>query len=216
VTGAGTTTTKKKSFTFRFVALLLAVCAVGVGISLMVSARLGVAPADVLATGGAKQFDIGVGTMGWINGFAFTALALLVRRPPSWGTLLGTVLVGQAVNVALPLMPDTDSYFLRLPMMLAGMAMLYGAISVGVATTLGTGPMELLMLGLHDKGMSMQLARWGIEGVVVTGGIVLGGQIGLGTILFVVLTGPVLARTLPPVARFMGTEVTRPPAALDA
>jgi uncharacterized membrane protein YczE len=76
--------------------------------------------------------------------------------------------------------------------------------------------MELLMLGLHDKGMSMQVARWGIEGVVVAGGIALGGQIGLGTVLFVVLTGPVLARTLPPVARFMGTAVTRPPVALDA
>lgn len=210
------TQTHKKSFTFRLVALLLAVCAVGVGISLMVSAQLGVAPADVLATGGAKQLGIGVGTMGWINGFAFTGLALLVRRPPSWGTLLGTVLVGQAVNVTLPLMPDPEMLVLRVPMMIGGMALLYAAISVGVATTLGTGPMELLMLGLHDKGMSMQLARWGIEGVVVTGGILLGGQIGLGTALFVVLTGPVLARTLPPVARFMGTEVTRHPAALDA
>ncbi|MFM7870460.1 MAG: hypothetical protein ACKPBG_02100, partial [Actinomycetota bacterium] len=71
-------------------------------------------------------------------------------------------------------------------------------------------------LGLNDKGLSMQAARWGIEGVVVTGGILLGGQIGLGTVLFVLLTGPVLARTLPPVARYMGTEVTRQPVALDA
>ena len=87
---------------------------------------------------------------------------------------------------------------------------------MGVATTLGTGPMELLMLGLHDKGLSMQVARWGIEVVIVTGGILLGGEIGAGTILFVLLTGPVLARTLPPMVRFMGTEVMTPPAALDA
>lgn len=206
----------RKSFAFRFVALLLAVCAVGIGISLMVRAHLGVAPADVLATGGAEQLGIGVGTMGWINGFAFTALAVAFRRPPQWGTLLGTVMVGQAVNVALPLMPDSNLLVARVPMMVGGMALLYLAISVGVATTLGTGPMELLMLGLNDKGLSMQAARWGIEGVVVTGGILLGGQIGLGTVLFVLLTGPVLARTLPPVARYMGTEVTRHPVALDA
>lgn len=206
----------RKSFTFRSVSLLLAVCAVGIGISLMVRAGLGVAPADVLATGGAEQLGIGVGTMGWINGFAFTALAVAFRRPPQWGTLLGTVLVGQAVNVALPLIPDSDLLVARVPMMLGGMALLYLAISVGVATTLGTGPMELLMLGLNDKGLSMQAARWGIEGVVVTGGILLGGQIGIGTVLFVLLTGPVLARTLPPVARYMGTEVTRQPVALDA
>ena len=216
MTSSVVTQTRKKSFTFRFVALLLAVCAVGLGISMMVQAQLGVAPADILATGGAKQLGIGVGTMGWINGFAFTVLAIAVRRPPSWGTLLGTVLVGQAVNVTLPLMPETGAMVVRLPMMLGGMALLYLAISVGVATTLGTGPMELLMLGLNDKGLSMQVARWGIEGVVVVGGILLGGQIGLGTVLFVVLTGPVLSRTLPPMARFMGTQVIRPPAALDA
>lgn len=207
---------QKKSFAFRFIALLLAVGAVGVGISLMVRAHLGVAPADVLATGGAEQLGIGVGTMGWINGFAFTALAIVFRRPPQWGTLLGTVLVGQAVNIALALMPESHLLVARLPMMFGGMALLYLAISVGVATTLGTGPMELLMLGLNDKGLSMQVARWGIEGVVVTGGILLGGQIGIGTVLFVLLTGPVLARTLPPVARYMGTEVTRQPVALDA
>lgn len=207
---------QKKSFTFRFIALLLAVCAVGVGISLMVRAHLGVAPADVLATGGAEQFGIGVGTMGWINGFAFTALAIAFRRPPQWGTLLGTVMVGQAVNIALSLMPESNLLVARVPMMLGGMILLYLAISVGVATTLGTGPMELLMLGLNDKGLSMQAARWGIEGVVVTGGILLGGQIGIGTVFFVLLTGPVLARTLPPVARYMGTEVTRQPVGLDA
>jgi uncharacterized membrane protein YczE len=216
VTSSVATQTQKKSFTFRLVALLMAVCAVGLGISMMVQAQLGVAPADILATGGAKQLGIGVGTMGWINGFAFTVLAIAVRRPPSLGTVLGTVLVGQAVNVTLPLMPETQALAMRLPMTLVGMALLYLAISVGVATTLGTGPMELLMLGLNDKGLSMQVARWGIEGVVVVGGILLGGQIGLGTVLFVLLTGPVLSRTLPPMAKFMGTQVMRPPAALDA
>jgi uncharacterized membrane protein YczE len=96
------------------------------------------------------------------------------------------------------------------------MALLYFAISIGVATTLGTGPMELLMLGLNDKGLSMQVGRWGIEAVVVTAGILLGGQIGIGTILFVLFTGPVLARTLPPMVRFMGTDVIQRPTALDA
>lgn len=205
-----------RSFTFRLISLLVAIVTVGIGISIMVSARLGVAPADVLSTGGAHHFGIGVGTMGWINGFIFTAIAIAFRRPPSWGTLVGTVLVGQTVNVALRLVPEPERLVERVPMMILGLALLYLAISVGVATTLGTGPIELVMLGLHDKGISMQVARWGIEAVVVTGGILLGGQIGIGTILFVLLTGPVLARTLPPIVRFMGTQVLTAPAALDA
>jgi uncharacterized membrane protein YczE len=60
------------------------------------------------------------------------------------------------------------------------------------------------------------VARWGIEATTVTIGFLLGGQIGIGTVIFVVSTGPVLARTLPPVVRFMGTRIDRPAAALDA
>lgn len=182
----------------------------------MVSAGLGVAPADVLATGGAKQLGIGVGTMGWINGAVFTMIAIAFRRFPSWGTLIGGVLVGQTVNMVLPWMPEPRALILRVPMMLIGMSLLYVAISVGVATTLGTGPIELVMLGMNDKGVSMQVARWGIEAVIVAVGIALGGQIGVGTILFVLLTGPVLARTLPPMVRFMGTQVLTQPTGLDA
>ncbi len=208
--------TTRRSFTFRLVALLLAIVTVGVGISTMVSAKLGVAPADVLATGGANQFGIGVGTMGWINGAIFMLIAIAFRRPPSWGTIAGGILVGQTVNMVLPLMPEPRALMFRVPMMLLGMGLLYVAISVGVATTLGTGPMELVMLGMHDKGVSMQVARWGIEAVVVIAGIALGGQIGIGTILFVLLAGPVLARTLPPVVRFMGTRILVRPTALDA
>lgn len=206
----------RRSFAFRLIFLLLAIVTVGVGISIMVSARLGVAPADVLATGGARQLGIGVGTMGWINGAVFMAIATAFRRPPSWGTVVGGVLVGQTVNMVLPLMPEPRMLILRVPMMLFGMALLYLAISIGVATTLGTGPIELVMLGMHDMGVSMQIARWGIEAVIVTVGFLLGGQIGIGTILFVLLTGPVLARTLPPAVRFMGTQVLTPPTALDA
>ena len=210
------TTTEKKSFRFRAAALLLAIVMVGTGISMMVSAHLGVAPADVFSTGGAKQLNIGVGTMGWISGALFTLLAVAVKRPPNWGTLIGTVLVGQVVNIVLPIIPEPELMLWRVVMMVVGMALLYFAISVGVATTLGTGPMELLMLGLNDKGLSMQVGRWGIEGAVVTAGILLGGQIGIGTILFVILTGPVLARTLPPMVRFMGTEVIQQPTGIDA
>ena len=196
--------------------MLLAIVMVGTGISMMVSAHLGVAPADVFSTGGAKQLNIGVGTMGWISVALFTLLAVAVKRPPNWGTLIGTVLVGQVVNIVLPIMPEPELMLWRVVMMVVGMALLYFAISVGVATTLGTGPMELLMLGLNDKGLSMQVGRWGIEGAVVTAGILLGGQIGIGTILFVILTGPVLARTLPPMVRFMGTEVIQQPTGIDA
>jgi uncharacterized protein len=182
----------------------------------MVSSHLGVAPADVLSTGGAERLDIGVGTMGWISGAFFTVLAWLMKRPPQWGTVIGAFAVGFFVNVALDVVPEPDLMVARIPMLVFGLALIYLAISIGVATTLGTGPMELLMLALSDRGMSVQAARWGLEAFVFVIGVSLGGELGVGTVLFVLLTGPVLARTLPPFVKFMGTTVLTAPTGLDA
>ncbi|MEN9803832.1 MAG: hypothetical protein RIS41_679 [Actinomycetota bacterium] len=201
---------------FRLAALVVAILGVGVGISLMVSAHLGVSPADAMTTGGAERLGIGVGTFGWISGAVITTIAWLMGRTPQWGTLWGTFLVGAAVNVCLTFMPEPDAMVWRVPMCAVGLAVLYVSIAVGVATTLGTGPIELLMLALSDRGVSVQVARWGIEAVVLVIGVILGGQIGVGTLIFVVLTGPVLARLMPSAERFMGTSVIARPIGFDA
>jgi uncharacterized membrane protein YczE len=200
----------------RAAALLAGIVLVGIGISNMVAAELGVAPADVLSTGGAEQLGIGVGTMGWLAGMTYTAIAWLLRRPPSWGTVIGGVLVGIAINVGLAILPEPEALVWRIPMLVGGLALVYLGISLGVASNLGTGPLELLMLAFGDRGIRVDVARWGIEATLLAVGLLLGGQIGAGTVLFLVLTGPVLARTLPPVVRFMGTEVLERPTGIDA
>lgn len=205
-----------RPFWVRAAALLAGIVLVGIGISNMVAAELGVAPADVLSTGGAEQLGIGVGTMGWLAGMTYTAIAWLLRRPPSWGTVIGGVLVGIAINVGLAILPEPEALVWRIPMLVGGLALVYLGISLGVASNLGTGPLELLMLAFGDRGIRVDVARWGIEATLLAVGLLLGGQIGAGTVLFLVLTGPVLARTLPPVVRFMGTEVLERPTGIDA
>lgn len=200
---------------FRAVSLFVAVASVGVGIALMVTADLGVAPADVLSTGGADRLGIGVGTMGWISGAVITSAAWIMGRRPQWGTLWGTFVVGLSVNVSLGLLSETDSMVWRIVMFVIGLSIIYLGITVGVSTMLGTGPIELLMLALTDRGASVQMSRWGIEALILGIGAALGGQVGVGTVVFVVLAGPVLARTLPPVVRFMGTTVLDRPIPIE-
>lgn len=198
-------TEPQRGLAFRWAALVVSVATVGLGIALMVSARLGAAPGDVLTTGGAAKLGIGVGTMGWLTALVMTVLAVLLRRPPQWGTIIGAVGVGQSVNWFLELLPEPDHLGVRVAMVIAALVALYSAVSVGVATNLGTGPIELVMLGLHDRGLPMQASRWVIEAGLLAVGILLGGQFGAVTVVFVLLTGPVLSRTIPPTARFMGT-----------
>lgn len=200
---------------FRAVSLFVAVASVGVGIALMVTADIGVAPADVLSTGGADRLGIGVGTMGWISGAVITSAAWIMGRRPQWGTLWGTFVVGLSVNISLSLLSETDSMVWRIVMFVVGLTIIYLGITVGVSTMLGTGPIELLMLALTDRGASVQTSRWGIEALILAVGAILGGQVGVGTVIFVVLAGPVLARTLPPVVRFMGTTVLDRPIPIE-
>lgn len=199
-------TERRRGLAFRWTALVASVTGIGLGIALMVSARLGTAPADVMTTGGAAKLDIGVGTMGWLTAAVTTVFAVLLRRPPQWGTIVGAVGVGQAVNWFLEVLPEPNAMGIRVVMVVAALAVVYTAISVGVATNLGTGPIELVMLGLHDRGLPLQASRWVIEAVLLGAGILLSGQFGVVTVVFVLLTGPVLSRTIPPTARFMGTS----------
>lgn len=196
----------RRGLAFRWSALIASIVLVGLGIALMVSAHFGTAPADVIATGGAARLDIGVGTMGWCTAGVMAVLAVLLRRPPQWGTVIGAFGVGQSVNWFLEILPEPGQVGIRVAMLVAAFTAIYAAVSVGVATNLGTGPIELVMLGLHDRGLPMQASRWGLEAVLLATGILLGGQFGVATVLFVLLTGPVLSRTIPPTARFMGTS----------
>ena len=130
-------------------------------------------------------------------------VAVALRRRPQLGTVLGAVGVGQSVNWFLQLLPTTHSLAPRISMLVAGLVVLYLAISFGIASELGTGPIELVMLGLADRGIRLQVARWGIEAALLATGISLGGQFGVATIIFLLATGPVLARLLPPVEQLM-------------
>ena len=202
---------KPRPLWLRWLVLATAITSVGLGIALMVTAHLGVAPADVLATGGAHRLHIGVGSMGWVVGGVMTVFAVALRRRPKLGTVLGAVGVGQSVNWFLQLLPVTHSLAPRIAMLVAGLVVLYLAISFGIASELGTGPIELVMLGLADRGIRLQVARWGIEAALLATGIALGGQFGVATIIFLLATGPVLARLLPPVERLMRASSSMTP-----
>lgn len=193
----------QRSLTFRIGWYVFSIAQVGFGIALMVSAHLGVAPGDVLNTGGSKKFDIGVGTMGWVTGGVFTVIAVLVKRYPRIGTVLGMVSVGQMVNWCLQFLPEPERMIGRLPLYAAGLFCIYVGIVIGVSSNLGSGPIELVMLGINDRGMSIRLARIILEALILLIGVLLGGQFGVGTIVFVLVTGPILERLLPIGARFM-------------
>jgi uncharacterized protein len=194
----------------RLALYLAGICGVGLGVGLMVEAELGLAPNDVLSTGLGDTLGIGVGTAAWITAAVAVLTAWLLGRRPRTATVLGGVVVGLAINTALDLLPTPDGLAVRAVLMLVGLSVIWLSITVIVAVDVGAGPLEILMLAIMDKGVGINVTRWGIEITLLALGMALGGGAGAGTILFAFCTGPVFSVTLPRATALFGTTLSQP------
>lgn len=194
----------------RFAVYTAAIWGVGLGVSLMVEGDLGVAPNDVLNTGLADTLGIGVGVAAWLTGVVAMALSWSMGRRPLVATVVGSVVVGLSITGALAVLPTPDHMAMRIAFVALGLAVVWAGITGVVSADVGAGPLELVMLALMDRGISIRIARWGIELTLLLLGLALGGAAGVGTAVFALGTGPVLAVTLPRAAARMGTALTQP------
>jgi uncharacterized membrane protein YczE len=200
----------RASIAVRAGVYLIAICGVGIGVALMVEADLGVAPNDVLNTGLSDVLGVGVGTAAWLTGIIAMVLAWALGRRPRVATVLGSVIVGFAINGSLAVLPAPEPLVWRIVFLALGLAVVWAGITAVVSADVGTGPLELVMLAFMDREVSIRVARWGIELTLLALGLALGGAAGLGTAVFAFGTGPVLAITLPRGAAWLGTDLSHP------
>ena len=198
------------SLPIRAAVYLAAICSVGLGVGLMVEARLGAAPNDVLNTGLGHTLGIGVGTAAWLTGVVAMALGWMLGRRPRIATVVGSVIVGLAINTTLAVLPTPQALGARIGFLALGLVVVWCAITGVVSADVGAGPLELVMLGVMDRGVSIRVARWAEELVLLGLGLLLGGAAGVGTALFAFGTGPVLAVTLPWATARLGTQLSEP------
>ncbi|WP_460773505.1 membrane protein YczE [Microbacterium sp. GXF7504] len=184
--------------TRRILQLALGLPLYGFGCALTVLASLGVDPWTVLAQGVSRQTGIGIGWV--VNGIGLLVMLLWIplRQRPGVGTLANILVVGSAMQVALWLLPAVDGFVPRLLVLLAGIVCVAVASGLYIGAHFGAGPRDGLMTGLTGRfGWPTWLARGSVELSVLLGGWLLGGDVGLGTVLFAVLIGPLVHLTLP-------------------
>jgi uncharacterized membrane protein YczE len=183
--------------TSRLVRLHIGLALFGLSIALMVRANLGLDSWDVLHQGIAHRTGL---PMGWvINGVGAVVLLLWLplRQRPGYGTVANVVLVGLVTQGCLEVLPSVHALFWRWPMLIGSIVMNAVATGLYVGAGLGPGPRDGLMTGLAARGFSIRVARTAIEiGVLVTGWL-LGGSVGVGTVLFAVSIGPLVHYLLP-------------------
>jgi len=170
----------------------------GVSLAWMVRGDLGLAPWDVLHSGLIRHLPITLGQAVVVMSFVVLIAWVPLRETPGLGTISNALVVGFSADATLALLDRPDSVVLRVGLMVAGVLLcgLAGALYIGAQ--LGRGPRDGLMTGLARRtGHSLRLVRTGIEVTVVLVGLLLGGTLGLGTVLYALAIGPLTQLWLP-------------------
>jgi len=181
----------------RLVQLYVGLVLYGVSASMLLLAGLGVDPWDVFHQGLSRRFGLGVGTWAIIVGVAVLLLWIPLRQRPGFGTLNNVLIVGLVIDLMLAVVPPVHALPAQVALMLGGVILNGVATGAYIGAGLGPGPRDGLMTGLAARGHSIRIVRTSIELTVLCTGWLLGGTVGIGTVVYALGIGPIAHMTIP-------------------
>jgi uncharacterized membrane protein YczE len=182
----------------RLTQLAFGLALYGVTLAMMIRATLGNAPWDVLHQGLAIHLPITIGQAVILVSLVVLLLWIPLRELPGLGTIANSFAVGLTADLTLGLLSAPDALWQRSLLMVGGVVLNALATALYIGSQLGPGPRDGLMTGLHRRtGLSIRLVRTGMEVAVVAIGWLLGGVVGIGTVLYAVAIGPLVQVMLP-------------------
>ena len=169
----------------------------GLAIAMMVDARIGIPPWDVLAQGISVSANVSYGVASIIVSTIVLIAWIPLKVRPGIGSILNAILIGLWVDFWLPYIPSFDSYITNLLMFCLGVATTAFATGLYISSNLGSGPRDGLMIGTQKVlGWPLWLVRTMYEGSVLVIGGLLGGQIREGTLIFALSIGVLMQNAL--------------------
>jgi len=182
----------------RVLQLLVGLVLYGAGCALTVEAGLGVDPWTVFAQGLSIHTGIGIGWITNIVGFLVLLLWIPLRQKPGIGTVANILLVGTSMQVVLWVVPPITGITAQIGLLTGGILLVALASGLYIGARFGPGPRDGLMTGLNARfGWPIWTCRALVEVSVLAIGWVLGGTVGIGTVLFAALIGPLVHIALP-------------------
>jgi uncharacterized membrane protein YczE len=172
----------------------------GVTASMLVLARLGLDPWDVLHQGLSHTFGLGIGTWAIIVSVVVLLAWLPLHQRPGVGTVANALVVGLVIDAVLALAHPPHAMWARIALLVGGVAGNGVATGFYIGAGLGPGPRDGLSTGIAGRGHSMRVVRTSIEATVLAGGFLLGGTVGVGTVAYALSIGPITHQTIPRLA----------------
>ena len=177
--------------------LLIGLTMCATGIAMMLRADLGLGPWDVLHQGLSRTAGISIGVVSILVGFAVLMLWFPLRQRPGLGTVVNVLWIGLSLDVILLVMPTPQAALVRWSLLITGPLIFSLGVAVYIGAGVGTGPRDGVMTGLELRGVPIALARTSLEVTVLAVGWLLGGTVGVGTIYFALVVGPVMHVAMP-------------------
>lgn len=176
-----------KDYVIRITKLIWGLFLYAAGIYLAVQAAIGLAPWDVFAQGLALVAGVSLGTMTVLSGVAILVLVVILKEKIGIGTILNTILIGVFLDMLLwlDLVPTSDNFIVSLVMLLLGQVVISFGSYFYIGAGLGCGPRDSLMVALGKRlpKLPIGVVRGALEGLVLLIGWLLGGTVGLGTVI---------------------------------
>jgi len=186
----------------RLAILFFGLTIFGIGEAFLVVSSLGNSPWVVLSEGISINTILNIGESTFLVSVLVLLLWIPLKQKPGFGTVANIVVIAAAIEVGLFFIPAVESIFLKYLYVLFGIALVGAGSALYITCGLGTGPRDGLMTGLHYKsGVRVGRVRLGIEVVAASTGALLGGSLGIGTLLFALLIGQSVAISLGVVER---------------
>jgi uncharacterized membrane protein YczE len=171
---------------------VLGLAGFGFGITLFVKAKLGLGPWDVFHGGLAKKVGLPIGLVVNLIGLAVLPLWIPLKERVGLGTVLNTLVIGLVLDLTSPLVQPPENIVVRWTFVLVGLLIIAIGSGLYIGAGLGAGPRDGVMMGLRRFGLSVRTARTLIEVATMGLGYLLGGKLGLATVVFMVGIGPLV------------------------
>ena len=182
-----------KTLFFLFFGLTL----FGLGEALLIKSNLGVTPWTVFAEGVAKNFDISIGLATFLVSISILILWIPLKQKIGIGTISNAIIIAFTIDLFVYLLPHNTVMFLSIFEMISGILLVGVGSGIYLITNLGPGTRDGLMKGISENFQKpIYIIRLSIEIIVVILGWLLGGTVGLGTLMFAIFIGPFISVSL--------------------
>lgn len=172
----------------------------GVTAAMLVLAGLGLDPWDVFHQGLSRTVGLGIGTWAILVSLVVLLGWWPLHQRPGLGTVSNAVAVGLVIDIVLAVVHPPHAAWARVALLLGGVAGNGVATGLYIGAGLGPGARDGLSTGIAARGHSMRVVRTSIEATVLVIGFLLGGTVGIGTVIYALAIGPITHRAIPALA----------------